>query len=151
LPGASTPEGSPDRSTPVDLPPIDFGRIKTIVAVEVETPKVGPKPLAPPYRLIVRWPHTAPVVRHVYEFLSFQEFALDLRQMFVLKLRYFGMLATGISVAATVVLAGLRWALRRFAPGVLATSSPELAPGMDAGPQRTVDDGRCVNDASAPQ
>jgi hypothetical protein len=151
LSSLSTPEGSPERSTPVELPPIDFGRIKTIVAVEIQTPRVGPKPLAPPYRLIVLWPHSAPVARRVYEFLSFQEFALDLRQMFVLKLRYFGILASGIAFATTIVLASLRWALRRFAPGVLATTSPGLAPRTDAGSQRTIDDGRCGDAASTPQ
>lgn len=117
-----TGEGSPEKPSLADLPPIDFGRIKTIFAVEIGTPKAGSKPLVPPYRLVILWPHSSKVPRYVYEFLSFQEFELDLRQMLVLKIRYVAILASGIAFAATTFLGCLRVALRRFAPGVLATT-----------------------------
>ena len=127
-----TPEGSPEKPSPGELPPIDFARIKTIVAAELETPKAGTKPLVPPYRLIVFWPNL--VARRVYEFLSFQEFALDLRQMLLLEVRYAGIVASGIAFAITMVLRCLRWALRRYAPGLLATTPSGPTRGAGARP-----------------
>jgi hypothetical protein len=131
--------GSPENSPPAELPPIDFDKIKTIVAAEFETPKAGSKPLTPPYRLLVFWPPT--IARRVYEFLSFQEFALDLRQMLVLELRFGAIVASGIAFVTTVVLSLLRRGLTRFAPGVLATAPSGLAASVGEDTQHAVDDG----------
>jgi hypothetical protein len=79
LPPASS--NQPQPPSPLQSPsPIDFERVKTIIAFPM-TPvlSAGTKPLSPPYSLIVLWPGLT--AHRVYEFLSFEEFRLDLRHM----------------------------------------------------------------------
>jgi len=127
-----TLQGASEHPSPIALPSIDFDRIKTIVAAEVATVRVGPKPLTPPYRLIVLWPHA--VSRRVYEFLSFQEFRLDLRQMLILELRFVSIVASGLAFATATILSLLRWALRRLVPQLMVAPSPSLGPAAVAEP-----------------
>jgi hypothetical protein len=149
LPGLLTPEASTQEASPSESepPPIDFARIKSIAAVEVATTKVGSKPLVPPYRLIVRWPHSSLTPRYLYEFLSFQEFGLDLRQMLIVRLRYYAMLASGIAFAITMALHGLRWGLGRFAPGVLIAVSSRSDAGGPATSQCLIRGGAAIPDS----
>lgn len=121
-----TLQGTSERPPPIELPPVDFDRIKTIVAAEVATVRVGPKPLAPPYRLVVLWPHSVP--RRVYEFLSFREFRLDLRQMLILELRFASIVASSLAFATATILSLLRWGLRRLAPQLMVAPSSSLGP-----------------------
>lgn len=120
---------------PVELPPIDFGRIKTITSLEVGTIKAGPKPLAPPFRLIVLFPHG--IARRVYEFLSFQEFRLDLRQMLVSEIRFGSILVSAFSLCVSALLSFTRWLVQRFAPQLLVPPSRvatrEVSPATNVG------------------
>lgn len=79
LPVASLAEKDGKAAAPKDSPPppINFDRVKTIIALRMDVISAGSKPLAPPFSLNVLWP--VPVGRRVYEFLSFEEFRLDLR------------------------------------------------------------------------
>lgn len=82
--------------------PINWNRIKTILAVRVGVIKAGSKPLSAPYRLVVIWP--PPTTRRVYEFLSFQEFRLDMNKMLVNELEYYAILASLAAFIAGLLL-----------------------------------------------
>lgn len=98
-PSPSADKGTPEASTPPSQPaaaspttgaqpaapivpqafPINFERIKTIISVRNDVATAGTKPLSPPFALVVLWPGM--VAHRVYEFLSFEEFRLDLRRV----------------------------------------------------------------------
>lgn len=62
----------------------DFDRAKTLVAIRLDVASAGDQPLAPPYRLVLITPRPWPPgfkIWRVYQFLSFEEFRLDLRRM----------------------------------------------------------------------
>jgi hypothetical protein len=105
---------APEPPKPIELPPIDFRRIKIIFSMEVPTIKAGSKPLSPPYKLVVLFPPTA--ARRVYEFLSFHEFWLNIRQMLVLEVRFASILVSGCSLLISVVLRLNSWCLHALPP-----------------------------------
>lgn len=62
---------------------IRWDRLKTITSVRLDVLSAGSKPLVPPYRVLVFSPIPAPpfmLSHHVYEFVSFDEFRLDVRR-----------------------------------------------------------------------
>jgi hypothetical protein len=92
------------------LPEINFDRIKTIVSIRVPTATAGTKPLAPPYRLMVLWPdEPMPAVpRRVYEFLSFEEFRLDLRRMLLDRMEEWSLWIAVVAFAIGLPIDALR-------------------------------------------
>jgi hypothetical protein len=92
---------------PVQAPPINFERIKTIVALKNEgIISAGPKALTPPYNLLVLWPGT--LGRRVYEFLSFEEFRLDLRHVVLDEIGEWGLWLSAFAFVCGLVLNALR-------------------------------------------
>jgi len=129
-----TPEvapGSPDKPQPVQLPDIDFNRVKAFFVMKFGVVAAGPKPISPPYRLMVLWPGTIP--RRIYEFLSFKEFEFDLRQMLVRELEFGGVVASFCSFVTGLVLLLVRSVLRRLESRVMATQPASVA-GISNGP-----------------
>ncbi len=112
-----TTPGASEAPKAVELPPIDFHRLKTIISVEIPTIRAGTKPLVGPNRLIVLFPNT--VFRRVYEFLSFTEFQLDLRLMLVQEVRFGSIVFAGVALLVTALTALSRWVLGCFAPQLL--------------------------------
>lgn len=119
--GEAVPEGSgvakvPSTATPQSFAanqvnpaaiPINFQRIKTILAIR--SPGVisaGTKPLVPPYALLVLWPGN--LAHRVYEFLSFEEFRLDLRRMMLNELEEYSVWGTALSSIIALVAHILR-------------------------------------------
>lgn len=116
------PPGASEAPKPIKLPEIDFQRIKTITSVELPSSiKAGTKSLVPPYRLVVFFPHA--VARRVYEFLSFREFWLDLRQMLVTEVRFISILVAACSLLLSAALSLVSWLLRCYAPHILLPPS----------------------------
>jgi hypothetical protein len=107
-PPVETPPQPPAQSsmTPQMLPPIDFQRIKTIASFRADVMTAGSKPLVPPYNLVVLWP--PPITRTVYEFLSFEEFRLDLRRMMLDEIQGLALWASVIAFACTLLINALR-------------------------------------------
>jgi hypothetical protein len=101
----SQPSSQP-QAPPQALPTINFGRIKTITAFRNDVMSAGPKPLVPPYNLVVLWPPTIP--RRVYEFLSFEEFRLDLRRMILDEIQESVLWMSVVAFACTVLINTLR-------------------------------------------
>jgi hypothetical protein len=81
--------------------PINFQRIKTILSVKSPVISAGTKPLTPPYTLLVLWPGNSP--RRVYEFLSLEEFRLDLRRMMLNEIEEYTLWATAITSIMALV------------------------------------------------
>jgi hypothetical protein len=104
------------------LPKINYERIKSIVSLRTSTNiLVGDKAVVPPYRLAVLWPPN--VTRIVYEFVSFEEFRLDLRRMIIDQLEgYAKWLSLGGFVCG-LMLSVLRWVIRRRETRGTAVSS----------------------------
>jgi hypothetical protein len=94
------------QATPQALPAINFGRIKTITAFRNDVMSAGSKPLVPPYNLVVLWPLSIP--RRVYEFLSFEEFRLDLRRMIIDEVQESVLWISVIAFACTLLINVLR-------------------------------------------
>ncbi len=88
------------------LPPINFQRIKTIAAFRADVMSAGSKPLVPPYNLVVLWP--PPIARTVYEFLSFEEFRLDLRRMILDEIQGLALWMSVVAFACTLLINALR-------------------------------------------
>ena len=121
-----TSPGASNSSKAIKLPPIDFYRIKTISSAEFPTIKAGTKPLAAPYRLIVFFPNNIP--RRVYEFLSFEEFRLDLRQLLVEEVRFGSIIFAACALVLSALMALVRWVVNQFAPQLLV--KPAIARNM---------------------
>src|SRR5262249_39349714 len=120
-PALFTPEAPPsstEKPQAIQLPEIDFNRIKTFFVMKFPVVSAGPKPLAPPYRLMVLWPGSIP--RRIYEFQSFKEFEFDLRQMLVRELEFGGVVASFFSFVSGLVLLLARSALRQLESRVAA-------------------------------
>jgi len=85
------------------LPEINYNRIKTIFVIRVKNVmKVGTKPLTEPYRVIVLWPPNKG--RRVYDFLSFEEFRLDMKKMLVGELEFYSYLLAIVAVIGNIAL-----------------------------------------------
>jgi hypothetical protein len=82
--GSTSPPPAPPPATETTPAQINFDRIKTIIGLQRPVATAGPKPLIPPYILGVFWqnsPGQQYDLHSVYEFLSFEEFRLDLKHM----------------------------------------------------------------------
>jgi hypothetical protein len=88
------------------LQPINFQRIKTIISVRIDVLSAGSKPRVPPYNLVVLWP--PPVGRRVYEFVSFEEFRLDLRHMMLEEMEELSLWISVIAFACGLPINALR-------------------------------------------
>jgi hypothetical protein len=80
---------------------------------------------------MIFFPHGVP--RRVYEFLSFPEMWLDLRQMLLGELRLRSILFSGCALVLSALLSATRWLLRRWAPHLLqppdgGTTKPPIPP-----------------------
>jgi hypothetical protein len=108
---ASNPASVPAASTPTaqQLPPVNFARIKTILSVKVDAFRVGNQSVVPPYSLTVLWPVLPTAVpRKMYEFLSFEEFRLDLHQVMVQRLETMSLWLALIAFLVGSAAEGLR-------------------------------------------
>lgn len=108
VPPAPVPAPNPTvQPVPPRLPEINYDRIKTIVSVRVDTISAGTKPLVPPYRLLVIWP--PPIPRRVYEFISFEEFRLDLRRVMIEEIEAWALWTSALAFACGLPTVVLRW------------------------------------------
>jgi len=83
---------------------INYDRIKTIVVIRVRNvPTIGGKPMTAPYRAVVKNP-SQKELRIVYEFLSFEEFKLDLKKMLVGELEFYSIVFAIIAVICKIAL-----------------------------------------------
>lgn len=86
------------------LPEINYDRIKTIFIIRVkDVLRSGTKPLTAPYRAIVFEP-SQPKYRRVYDFLSFEEFKLDIKKMLVGELEFYSIILAIIAVLCNIAL-----------------------------------------------
>lgn len=86
------------------LAEINYDRIKTIFVVRVRNVlKAGGKPLTEPYRAVVFEP-SQKKFRRVYDFLSFEEFKLDLKKMLVGELEFYSIILAIIAVLCNIAL-----------------------------------------------
>lgn len=93
-------------------PEINFDRIKSISIIRVRgVPKVGGKSLTEPYRTIVMWPPLK--FRRVYDFLSFEEFKLDIKKMLVDELESLARLISVIAAVCTLLLFIAKWLIQK--------------------------------------
>jgi hypothetical protein len=107
--GPTTPSRAPATPAVVSItaPPINFDRIKTIIAIRnAGVISAGPKALVPPLNLLVLWPGNVP--RRVYEFLSFEEFRLDFRHMILDEIGELGLWLSALAFVCGFVLNTLR-------------------------------------------
>ena len=113
----------------------EFDRAKTIVAVKYTVAQAGDQPLAPPYRLILTTPlafSQQVATPFVYEFLSFEELRLDLRDMVVGEMEAWALWLAVIAFAVSIVIDGIRratyvWERRRLVREVAAEVTSALA------------------------
>jgi len=90
------------------LTKINYDRIKTIIVVRVrDVIKVGGKPITEPYRAVVFEP-SQKKFRRVYDFLSFEEFKLDLKKMLVGELEFYSIVFAIIAVLCNIPLYYIR-------------------------------------------
>lgn len=93
------------------LPAVNWERIKTIVSVKSDVPLAGDQPLMPPYSLDVLWPGNAG--RVMYEFRSWDEFRLDLRETMLQRLETTDLWITLTAVVCTILAESLRRIVER--------------------------------------
>jgi hypothetical protein len=109
--------------TPTLPTAINFDRIKTISAIKNENIiSAGPKALVPPYNLLVLWP--ANVGHRVYEFLSFEEFRLDLRHMMLDEIGEWGLWLSAFAFVCGLVINALRALVASAEQRELAKTTP---------------------------
>lgn len=113
-------QGATGNAATVPLPPVNFQRIKTIISVRSAVLTAGDQPLLPPFSLDALWPVNAPTARRMYEFRSFEEFRLDLREMVVQDLETLSLELTLIAF----VCGFLATVVRRVAFGHWFSDSP---------------------------
>ena len=86
------------------LTKINYDRIKTILVLRVRNvATIGGKPLTEPYRAVVIEP-SQNKTRRVYDFLSFEEFKLDLKEMLVGELEFYSFLFAIIAIVCKLPL-----------------------------------------------
>lgn len=90
------------------LTKINYDRIKTILVVRVRNvATIGDKPITEPYRAVVIEP-SQNKLRRVYDFLSFEEFKLDLKKMLVGELEFYSIVFAIIAVLCNIALYFIR-------------------------------------------
>lgn len=110
-PATSPPLAPSPPQGPINIPGVDYARIKTIVCVKLDVLMAGNKPLVPPYHLVVFWP--VPIARHVYEFLSFDEFLADLKKVMLDEIEAASLWLSVVALAITIATGLLRTLIRR--------------------------------------
>jgi hypothetical protein len=105
---STSPSVSVPPARPEDAPAeINFERIRAILCLKFSVASAGPKPLSPPYALVVIWP-APPAAHRVYEFLSFEEFRLDLRHMILQEMEGWSLWLAVVAFAFGLLVEGLR-------------------------------------------
>lgn len=90
------------------LTKINFDRIKTIIVLRVrDVAKLGGKPITEPYRAVVVEP-SQNKLRRVYDFLSFEEFRLDVKKMLVNELEFYSIVFAIFAVLCNILLYYIR-------------------------------------------
>lgn len=113
---------------------INWDRIKTIFVLYLtNVAKVGNKPLAAPYRAIVFWPGLKG--HSVYNFLSFEEFRLDVKKMLSDELEYYSYMLALIGALGTAILPIIK---RIFCRPYAMAKSETPAPSQGGGPQNAL-------------
>jgi hypothetical protein len=114
--GSGAPDTKP-ATPPAPPPEIDFDRIKTVSAIRLDVARAGTQPLAPPYRLaILLPPGRFQDVRFPYEFLSFQEFRLDLRHMILDEMEEWTLWLAVIAFGCSLLLEAFRRLVSSYGP-----------------------------------
>ena len=98
----------------VVLPEINYDRIKTIFVLRVKgVLKVGNKPLTEQYRVFTTVPPSTTVkLRRIYDFLSFEEFKLDMKKMLIGELEFYSIILAIVAVLGAILLHVIKRALR---------------------------------------
>ena len=98
----------------VVLPEINYDRIKTIFVIRVrDVLKVGNKPLTEPYRVFTTVPPSTTMKwRRIYDFLSFEEFNLDMKKMLVGELEFYSIILAIVAVLGAMLLHVIKRAFR---------------------------------------
>lgn len=99
------------------IPKKDFYLAKTLVALRFPVASAGDQPLAPPFRLYLSVASHSPrgmVPREVYEFISFEEFRLDLRRMILNQMEEWSLWLAFIGFAATLLIGVIQKAMVLF-------------------------------------
>ena len=90
------------------LTKINYDRIKTIIVLRVrDVPKIGNKPLTEPFRAVVIEPSQMEM-RRVYDFSSFEEFRLDLKEMLVGELEFYSLVFAIVAILCKLPLYFIR-------------------------------------------
>ncbi|MBL7135149.1 MAG: hypothetical protein ISS81_00985 [Candidatus Marinimicrobia bacterium] len=108
---------SPDNQSATNevmIPEVDYDRIKAIFAIRVKNVlKAGNKPLTEPYRVFTTVPPSTTIKwRRIYDFLSFEEFRLDIKKMLVGELEFYSIILAIVAVLGTILLYVIKRALR---------------------------------------
>jgi hypothetical protein len=135
-PPTPTPSAA-SATTPHPSTTINFGRVKTIVATRVDVMQAGSRPLVPPFSLVLLTPDAAG--RKMYEFLSWEEFRLDLRQFFLDELNVITLWLSLIAFVIGLLATGARWLLSRNTSIVTAENliAKQDEPHPEIGPVRS--------------
>jgi hypothetical protein len=106
------------------LTKINYDRIKTIFVVRARNvPTIGGKSITAPYSVQVIDP-SQKRNRKVYEFLSFEEFKLDLKKMLVGELEFYSIVSAIIAVLCNIALYFIRKHFKAYLNKSLAKFSP---------------------------
>ena len=96
------------------LTQINYDRIKTIIVIRVRNVStIGGKPITAPYRALVSNPPQKEA-RRVYEFLSFEEFKLDLKKMLVGELEFYSIVFAIVAILCNIPLYFIRKHFRGY-------------------------------------
>ena len=75
--------------------------------------KVGNKPLTEPYRVFTTVPPSTTIKsRRIYDFLSFEEFNLDMKKMLVGELEFYSIILAIVAVLGAMLLHVIKRAFR---------------------------------------
>ena len=108
------PQDNQNATNEVMLPEIDYDRIKAIFVIRVkDVIKAGNKPLTEPYRVFTTVPpSTTAKWRRIYDFISFEEFRLDIKKMLVGELEFYSIILAIVAVLSAIFLHVIKRAFR---------------------------------------
>ena len=100
------PQDNQSATDEVILSKINYDRIKTIFVIRVHNViKAGNKPITEPYRVFTMVPpSTIAKFRRIYDFLSFEEFKLDIKKMLVGELEFYSIILAIVAVLGAIFL-----------------------------------------------
>jgi len=118
-PDELSPEHQSDTND-VMLPEINYNRIKAFFVIRVKNViKAGNKPLTEPYRVLTTVPPSTKVKwRRIYDFLSFEEFKLDIKKMLVGELEFYSIVLSIVAVLITILLHVIKRVFRPKNPNI---------------------------------